>query len=135
MKNKKQDLLILILVIALMVAFAKINDLESDVRMLQRDLSNNVSNLETRVNSIYENVDTFLKQEASLLSGVEYQYGALDPDTQQVDILLKILPKEVTDDTVLRVSLGDTVSQLERSGNAFEGSIPVSLLSRRSSCC
>lgn len=127
MKNKKQELLILILVIALMVAFAKINALESDIRLLKRDLSNNVSNLETRVNSIYENVDTFLKQEASLLSGVEYQYGALDPDTQQVDILLKILPKEVTDDTVLRVSFGDTVSQLERTGNAFEGSIPVSL--------
>lgn len=130
MKNKKQDILILVLVIALTVAFAKINALESDIRLLQRDLSNNVSDLETRVNSIYENVDTFLKQEASLLSGVEYQYGALDPDTQKVDILLKIIPKELTDDMLLRVSYEDTVSPLERKGNAFEGSIPVSLFAK-----
>ena len=35
MKNKKQELLILILVIPLMVAFAKINALESDIRLLK----------------------------------------------------------------------------------------------------
>ena len=130
MKNKKQEILIIILVVALMVAFAKINSLESDVRQLQRNLANNVSDLESRVNSIYENVDTFLKQEASLLSGVEYEYGSLEPDTQRVDILLRIIPKELTDDTLLRVSYEDTVAQLDRKGNAFEGSIPVSLFAQ-----
>lgn len=130
MKNKKQEILIIILVVVLMVAFAKINSLESDVRQLRWDLANNVSDLESRVNSIYENVDTFLKQEASLLSGVEYEYGSLELDTQRVDILLRIVPKELTDDTLLRVSYEDTVAQLERKGNAFEGSIPVSLFTQ-----
>lgn len=131
--KRKQDLqttLIVILVIALIVAFARIDSLESDIKLLRRELSDNVTNLETKVDSIYENVDTFLKQEASLLSGVEYQYGALEPDTQRALIQLSVVPKQLREDTRLLVSYLDTRVELTRKENVFEGAIPVSLFAQ-----
>lgn len=130
MNKKKQNLqttIIFILVIALVVAYAKINSLESDIRMLKRDLANNVSSLEDRVNSIYGNVDEFLKQEASLLAGVEYEYGELDPESKKVDIQLNLIPKQISEEMVVKISFDDTTVELTRNGNAFEGAIPVGL--------
>lgn len=130
MNKKKQNLqttIIFILVVALVVAYAKINSLESDIKMLKRDLANNVSSLEDRVNSIYGNVDEFLKQEASLLAGVEYEYGELDPETKKVDIQLNLIPKQISEEMVVKISFDDTTVELTRNGNAFEGTIPVGL--------
>lgn len=130
MNKKKQNLqttIIFILVIALVVAYAKINSLESDIKILKRDLANNVSFLEDRVNSIYGNVDEFLKQEASLLAGVEYEYGELDPESKKVDIQLNLIPKQISEEMVVKISFDDTTVELTRNGNAFEGAIPVGL--------
>ena len=130
MNKKKQNLqttTIFLLIIALVVAYAKINSLESDVNMLKRDLASNVSSLESRVNSIYGNVDEFLKQEASLLAGVEYAYGKLDPDTGMVEIHLSVIPKQLSDEMTIRVGFDDTTVELTRKENSFEGSVPVGL--------
>lgn len=130
MNKKKQNLqttIIFILVTALVVAYSKINSLESDISMLKRDLANNVSSLEDRVNSIYGNVDEFLKQEASLLAGVEYEYGELNPETKKVDIILNVIPKQISEEMTIKVGFDDTSVELIRNGNSFEGSVPVGL--------
>lgn len=130
MNQKRQNIqttIIFILVIALVVAYARINSLESDIRMLKRDLANNVSSLEDRVNSVYGNVDAFLKQEASLLAGVEYAYGELDPETRKVDIQLNLIPKQISGEMTVNISFDDTTVELTRNGNSFEGSVPVGL--------
>lgn len=130
MNKKKQDIqttIIFILVIALVVAYARINSLESDISMLKRDLASNVSSLEDRVNSIYSNVDEFLKQEASLLAGVEYAYGELNPETKKVDIALSVIPKQTSEEMTIKVGFDDTTVELTRNGNSFEGSVPVGL--------
>lgn len=130
MNKKKQDfqtIIIFILVIALAAAYAKINTLESDLRILRSDLSYYVSDMEARINSVYNNVDAFLKQEASLLAGVEHTYGELDPQTGKVAVNLSIIPKQISEAMIVRVTFEDSSVELIRNGNTFEGSVPVGL--------
>lgn len=129
-ENKKRNLFVPILVImavALIVAYAKINSLESTVRMLRNDLNHSVSDLESRVNSIYGNVDEFLKQEASLLSGVEAEYGELNLEDHTIDVAVKLVPKLISENMKVHVSFNDRTAELVRSGSTFSGSIPVDI--------
>ena len=94
-ENKKSNhstFIIVILVIPLFFAFVKIRNLESTVRNLRNDLNHSVSDLESRVNSIYANVDEFLKAEASLLSSVEAEYGELNLEDHTIDVTVKLVP-------------------------------------------
>ena len=131
MDNKKkrnlQTIIILFLAIELIAAHVKIRNLESTVRNLRSDLVHSVSNLEERVNSVYRNVDDFLKQEASLLSGMEYVCGEFNPDTRTVNIDLSVIPKEIHEDMTLYVTFDDTSVELTRNGNTFKGAVPVGL--------
>ena len=131
MDNKKkrslQTIIILFLAIELIAAHVKIRNLESTVRNLRSDLVHSVSNLEERVNSVYRNVDDFLKQEASLLSGMEYVCGEFNPDTRTVNVDLSVIPKEIHEDMTLYVTFDDTSVELTRNGNTFKGAVPVGL--------
>ena len=128
--NKKIKFLqvyIVILTIALCVCIFKIKALESSLSRLDYLLNNQHDRIMSEVESIYDNVDKMLKQEASLLAGVEYEYGELDPETKKVDIQLNLIPKQISEEMVVKISFDDTTVELTRNGNAFEGAIPVGL--------
>ena len=128
--NKKIKFLqvyIVILTIALCVCIFKIKALESSLSRLDYLLNNQHDRIMSEVESIYDNVDKMLKQEASLLAGVEYEYGELDPETKKVDIQLNLIPKQISEEMTIKVSFDDTTVDLTRNGNSFEGLVPVGL--------
>ena len=128
--NKKIKFLqvyIVILTIALCVCIFKIKALESSLSRLDYLLNNQHDRIMSEVESIYDNVDKMLKQEASLLAGVEYEYGELDPETKKVDIQLNLIPKQISEEMVVKISFDDTTVELTRNENSFEGSVPVDL--------
>lgn len=126
-KNTGLKLVVVALVIALCVSFAEIHSLESDIKLLRGDLDYAVSSLEDRVNSIYSNVDTFLKEEASLLSNVTAEYGELNVEDHTIDVTVTLVPKLISNDMKVQLSINGRNTELTRNGNSFSGTIPVDI--------
>lgn len=126
-KKSLPSIVIFVLVIALIVCFAKIRSLESEVDILRGDLASEVSILRDDVNSIYNNVDEMLKAEASLLSSSFAEYGEVDLENHSVDVSVKLVPKLISDNMKLQVSINGRSVELIKSGNEFAGVIPVDL--------
>ena len=133
MSEKKKinvlTIIVIILGIALCFAFVKINDLELRIRNLQGYMNSSVSMLENSINSIYNNVDQQLKEEASLLSGVEAEYGDINIDDHTIDMTVKLVPKLISEGMKISVSINGRSTELTKNGNAFSGTIPVDIYS------
>lgn len=126
-KIKSLQVCIVILTIALCVCIYKIKALESSLSRLDYLLNNQHDRIMSEVGSIYDNVDQMLKQEASLLAGVEYEYGKLDPETKKIAVNLSLIPKQISEDMTIKVGFDDTTVELTRNGNTFEGAVLVGL--------
>ena len=131
MNDKKKITILTVIVIALGItlcfALFKINDLELRIRNLQGYMNSSVSMLENSINSIYTNVDEQLKEEASLLSGVEAEYGEIDLNDHTIDVTVKLVPKLISEDMKVSISINGRSADLIKSGSAFTGTIPVDI--------
>ena len=134
MSEKKKinvlTIIVIILGIALCFAFVKINDLELRIRNLQGYMNSSVSMLENSINSIYNNVDQQLKEEANLLSGVEAEYGDINIDDHTIDVTVKLVPKLISEDMKISVSINGRNADLTKTGSAFTGTIPVDIYNK-----
>lgn len=134
MSEKKKinvlTIIVIILGIALCFAFVKINDLELRIRNLQGYMNSSVSMLENSINSIYNNVDQQLKEEASLLSGVGAEYGDINIDDHTIDVTVKLVPKLISEDMKISVSINGRNADLTKTGSAFTGTIPVDIYNK-----
>ena len=131
MNEKKKitilTVIVIVLGIALCFAFIKINDLELRIRNLQGYMNSSISMLENSVNSIYSNVDEQLKEEASLLSSVEAEYGEIDLNDHTIDVTVKLVPKLISEDMKISVSINGRSADLAKTGSSFTGTIPVDI--------
>ena len=126
-KIKSLQACIVILIIALCVCVYKISVLESRVSRLDFLVENQYDRIMSDVNSIYQNVDEKLREEASLLSLVEAEYGEFHPEDYTIDVTVKLVPKLISDDMKVQVSINGRSEELSRTGNNFTGTIPVDI--------
>ena len=77
-KIKSLQACVVILAIALCACIYKINALESNIKNLDNAFDRQYQQVTNQVQSIYQNVDEKLREEASLLSSVEAEYGEFD---------------------------------------------------------
>lgn len=133
-ENKKQinshRIIILLLAVLLVLGAIKIGTLADDVKKLKSQNSNldsEIQMLRMEINSIYNNVDKQLKEQASLLSGVDYTIGNPSEDMKSVQLSLKVVPKMISDDMELSVAIDGNSASLTRNGNEFIGTIDVGL--------
>ena len=126
-KIKSLQACVVILTIALCVCVYKISVLGSRVSRLDFLVENQYDRIMTDVNEIYQNVDEKLREEASLLSLVEAEYGEFHPEDYTIDVTVKLVPKLIFDDMKVQVSINDRNTELSRSGNNFTGTIPVDI--------
>lgn len=101
----------------------EISNLRNQINYLQADCSD----VQNQIGSIYNNVDELLKKEASLVSFVDYTVGEVDFTTHSAEVLLKVVPKDITDDMQLSVKLGDETTDFKRTENQFLASLNVGL--------
>lgn len=118
---------IVVLVIALCVCIFKITTLESDLKNLDKAMDWQYQQVTNQVQSIYQNVDEKLREEASLLSLVEAEYGEFHPEDYTIDVTVKLVPKLISDDMKVQVSINGRSEELSRTGNNFTGTIPVDI--------
>jgi hypothetical protein len=79
------------------------------------------------VQSIYQNVDEKLREEASLLSSVEAEYGEFDLENHTIDVTVKLVPKLISEEMKVQVSINGRTAELSRTGNSFTGTVPVDI--------
>lgn len=133
-ENKKQfnwkTFIIVVMAGLLVFCLFKINEMSNEIFNLQnrvRNYQNEVNNLRSDINSIYDNVDEQLKKQASLLSGVDFTLGDLNEDNDSVALSLTIVPKTITDDMQLSVTVDGKTTSLIKNGSEFIGKIDVGL--------
>ena len=125
--RKAKYILVGVLVILLAVSLAQIANLENELNDLRRNYTNELNQLRREIQGIYDNVDTMLREEASLLSGVEAEYGSVDLENHTIQVDLTVIPKTISNDMTLSVSVNGRTAKLKREDNAYVGAIPVDL--------
>ena len=118
---------VVILTIALCACVYKINALESDLKNLDYSWERQNQQIINQVQSIYQNVDEKLREEASLLSSVAAEYGDIDLENHTIDVTVKLVPKLISDDLKIQISMNGRKAELSRDGNYFIGTIPVDI--------
>ena len=126
-KIKSLQACVVILTIALCACIYKINALESDLKNLDYSWERQNQQIINQVQSIYQNVDEKLREEASLLSSVAAEYGDIDLENHTIDVTVKLVPKLIPDDLKIQISMNGRKAKLSRDGNYFIGTIPVDI--------
>lgn len=126
-KIKSLQACVVILTIALCVCVYKISVLENRVSRLDFLVENQYDRIMSDVNAIYQNVDEKLREEASLLSSVEAEYGEFDLENHTIDVTVKLVPKLISEEMKVRVSINGRTAELSRNGNTFTGTVPVDI--------
>ena len=131
-KNKVNGKVLLgvALVVILVMGYIKISELTNEISNLKGQIAywqTEGNNIRNEISSIYNNVDERLKQEASLISSVTYDLGKFNSTTHQAEILLKVVPKNITDEMTLSVRIGDETADFSRNGNEFTATLKAGI--------
>ena len=129
-KTNLQELIIGILAAGLVFSFARIGRLENEIDQLENSLNSQYHMLTTQVESIYTSVDQMLKEEASLLSNVTAEHGELNVDDHTIDVTVSLVPKLISDDMKVQLSINGRTTELSRNGSTFTGMIPVNIYNK-----
>ena len=134
MNENKQNtgikLIVAALVIALTISFVQIGLLNERIDQLQNGIHNQHQQFMNQIESIYTNVDRQLKEEASLLSGVDAEYGEISIEDHTIDVTVKLVPKLISEDMKISVSINGRNADLTKTGSAFTGTIPVDIYNK-----
>ena len=123
-----------VMIIAQFSLFSRLEDMQNEMNNRNQNISNQISRLASEINSIYANIDTHLKQQASLITGVDYQLGDFDSETHSVQVSFSVVPKALTTDTEATLTLNGKTVALERVGDAFCGTMQVGLFVEYDQC-
>ena len=133
-ENKKQfnwkTFITVLMAVLLAFSLYKIATLSDEIDHLKSrnsNLTGDIQVLREEINSIYDNVDKQLKKQASLISGVDFSIGNPSADMKTVELSLMVVPKSISDDMQVSVTVDGNTALLERNGNGFTGAIDVGL--------
>ena len=126
-KNTGLKIIVAILVIALFACFIWVYTLTNEINRLSNAMHSQHQQFMNQVESIYTNVDRQLKEEASLLSGVEAEYGEISIEDHTIDVTVKLVPKLISENMKIQVSIDGRSTELSRDGSAFSGTIAVDI--------
>ena len=126
-KNTGLKIVVAILAFALVGCFIWVNTLNNEINRLSNAMHSQHQQFMNQVESIYSNVDRQLKEEASLLSGFEVEYGEIDLNDHTIDVTVKLVPKLISEDMKISVSINGRSADLAKTGSSFTGTIPVDI--------
>ena len=129
-KTNLQELIIGIMAAALVFSFARIGRLENKIDQMENSLNSQYHMLTTQVESIYTSVDQKLKEEASLLSNISAEHGELNVEDHTIDVTVSLVPKLISDDMKVQLSINGRITELSRNGSTFTGMIPVNIYNK-----
>lgn len=119
MKKNTSTIIIVLLVIAQVISFYKITNLERRINQNINSISLIQDTVMNKINSIYSDVDEKLKKQASYLERVEMNLGELNKADLTIPITYTVIPKEVSSKTALSLDFNGEVLTMERNGTSF----------------
>ncbi len=125
-----RTVLAVVMTVLLVICLAKLSSISSDNQnMLNEinDLERKLDSVRYEISSIYANVDEKLKEEASLISGVDYSIAGVNTDDATAKLSLSVTPKRLSDDMKVTVSVDRATAELTRNGSAFVGTLDIGL--------
>lgn len=130
-KSSKWQKIITCVIVGLLVfssvQIVVLRDQIENLKSVNSRLNSELNQINSNINSIYTNVDKKLKEQASLLSGVNYSIGEINENNKTVSVSLKVVPKTLTNDMKISVKIGNETTELTRNGNEFTAKINVGL--------
>lgn len=118
-KIKLIHILILVLIAFQLYSLKEIKQLKTKLQQTDSMIAYIDNNLSNRINDIYSNVDTKLKEQASLVTNARFDVGEYDVDTLKVPFTFKIQPKVLTDTTKAFLSFSGEKVPMTRQGIEF----------------
>lgn len=112
--NRILKIVVAVMAIALVFAFVSISELRGEIDNAVFNYNSRIDALQSSINSIYNNVDEKLKQQASLITAFDFEYGEFDVKNMTAPISVKITPKSVADNAKLFLDLGETTIEMKR---------------------
>ena len=92
-------------------------------------LKEQISVLKQNESSIHNSPTTVIPNQEYLFAELTEDYNNINTKTHTIDYKLKLLPKTITDDTNITLTIGEDVYPMDRNGDFFEVIIPFSLFS------
>ena len=98
MKKNYQSIISTVSCLVAVICLFQINGLKNEIEVLRSSLSGQISTVNSSVSDIYSNVDSKLKNEASLITASGYDYEELDVENGLVNMRIHITPKQYSPD-------------------------------------
>ena len=118
---RNQKIIIALLTVLLVYNLFALSKLDSRLDNINNNLFNSIqqvrSNVSTILSEIYS-INETKKQEASLITSFDYEYGELDAEKMTVPVKVKIVPKAVVEDSALALEFGGETVGLKKSGSS-----------------
>ena len=122
MKNKEKtfyQVVIIALVIAVFALFARLENMRDEIRGMENNRANDIARIETQISSVYRNVDEQMKKEASLFETASHKLGQLDADSRTAEIHISVMPKSISRNTRLSVTLCGESTEMKKNENGM----------------
>jgi len=115
---------VIVLQIAILV---KIGQLEKELNNTKNYITNKLRDQSSEIMSLYSNMEQKLKADNSLIENFDYSYGNVDKEGFKVDMTLNITPKEVRDNTNVKLNICGREYETTREDTSFRAVVPVGL--------
>lgn len=113
-------------VVAVIAVFVMFSSLSSKITSLQNELNNAKNNLSNQIHALqYElhEMQEAAKKEASMISEVFYDFGAIDTNTDMAEMKFRVVPKSYSGETALSLNYrGENIALTNNGDGTFTGS-------------
>lgn len=113
-------------VVAVIAVFVMFSSLSSKITSLQNELNNAKNNLSNQIHALqYElhEMQEAAKKEASMISEVFYDFGAIDTKTDTVEMKFRVVPKSYSAETAVSFNYrGESIVLTNNGDGTFTGS-------------
>lgn len=120
---RNQRIIIILLSVLLIYNFFALSNLYSRLDSMNNNLNNSIQQIRSSVNSILSEIGFITsenKKQTSLITDFNFEYGELDEAKMTVPVKVKIIPKNLTDDTSISLEFSGETVNLKKSEDSAE---------------
>ena len=115
---RNQRIVIALLVLLLVINLFSVMNLKQKLDNVNNDVNNSLQSIRSNVNMILSeigNINNEKEKQLSLITDLDCEYGELDKIKMTVPVKVKIVPKTLTDDTLLSLEFGTRTVEMKKS--------------------
>ena len=127
MKKQWIPIIISVLVVLQIYSLIKIDYLQGRIEQSDNTIQSVQDQSQKQIGSIYSNVDTQLKEQASIIKNASYHFGDIDFENMKVPITFEITPKTIGKNTTVSLDINGKVIRLNKQDTIFSGTVTANI--------